>query len=80
MSILASLIARAVADCLSVTTSLGSLEFEDISLQPVDIATLAKGLGNNKTVKHLALKYCRIGDSNVEGMCFYEVILTCRAR
>ncbi|XP_062518814.1 centrosomal protein of 78 kDa-like isoform X2 [Corticium candelabrum] len=62
-------LSRAIADCLSVTTSLESLELEDISLQSPDVSVLAKGVTKNKSLKHFSLKFCRIGDNNLDILC-----------
>lgn len=62
-------VCRAIKECLAVTENLTSLIFEGIPLRERDLTCLAKGIKKNKTLQHLSLEFCQIGDSGVEILC-----------
>lgn len=62
-------VCRAVKECLAVTENLTSLNFEGIPLRERDLTCLAKGIAKNKTLQHMSLEFCQIGDSGVEILC-----------
>lgn len=62
-------VCRAVKECVAVTENLTSLNFEGIPLRERDLTCLAKGIAKNKTLQHMSLEFCQIGDSGVEILC-----------
>lgn len=62
-------VCRTIKECLCVTESLNSLSFQGIPLRERDLACLAKGISKNRTLQHLSLEFCQIGDSGVDILC-----------
>lgn len=62
-------VCRTIKECLSVTENLKSVTFQGIPLRERDLTCLAKGIAKNKTLQHLSLEFCQIGDSGVEILC-----------
>ncbi|KAL9951743.1 hypothetical protein ACROYT_G044467 [Oculina patagonica] len=62
-------VCRTIKECLSVTENLNSITFQGIPLRERDLTCLAKGISKNKTLQHLSLEFCQIGDSGVEILC-----------
>ncbi|XP_066460239.1 centrosomal protein of 78 kDa [Eleutherodactylus coqui] len=60
---------RAMAACLTVSSSLKELEFHGLPLRERDLKTLAKGLAASATLESLALPYCSCGDEGLKIIC-----------
>ena len=56
---------RSLKDCLSISQFLDHLEVFNVPMTPKDLASLAKGLASNKTLKTLSLDSCLIGDDGL---------------
>jgi len=62
-------VCRTIKECLCITENLNSLIFQGIPLRERDLACLAKGISKNKTLQHLSLEFCQIGDGGVDILC-----------
>ncbi|XP_068727831.1 centrosomal protein of 78 kDa-like [Montipora capricornis] len=62
-------VCRTVKECLYITESLNFLTFQGIPLRERDLACLAKGISKNRTLQHLSLEFCQVGDSGVDIIC-----------
>ncbi|OCU01134.1 centrosomal protein of 78 kDa [Xenopus laevis] len=60
---------KAIASCLSVSSSLKELELHGLPLRERDLRTLAKGLAASSSVESLSLAYCSCGDEGLEIIC-----------
>ncbi|CAH3197100.1 unnamed protein product [Porites evermanni] len=62
-------VCRTIKECLCVTENLNKIIFQGIPLRERDLACLAKGITKNRTLQHLSLEFCQIGDSGVDILC-----------
>ncbi|XP_040272985.1 centrosomal protein of 78 kDa isoform X1 [Bufo bufo] len=60
---------RAIAACLTVSSSLRELELHGLPLRERDLKTLAKGLDSSSSLERLALPYCSCGDEGLKIIC-----------
>ncbi|XP_073526934.1 centrosomal protein of 78 kDa isoform X2 [Phyllobates terribilis] len=60
---------RAIAACLTVSSSLKELELHGLPLRERDLVTLAKGLAASSSLESLALPYCSGGDEGLKIIC-----------
>ncbi|KAM3940377.1 centrosomal protein of 78 kDa [Leptodactylus fuscus] len=60
---------RAIAACLTVSSSLKVLELHGLPLRERDLLTLAKGLTASSSLENLALPYCSCGDEGLKIIC-----------
>ncbi|XP_073399908.1 centrosomal protein of 78 kDa isoform X2 [Dendrobates tinctorius] len=60
---------RAVASCLTVSSSLKELELHGLPLRERDLVTLAKGLAASSSLESLSLPYCSCGDEGLKIIC-----------
>ncbi|XP_069619053.1 centrosomal protein of 78 kDa isoform X3 [Ranitomeya imitator] len=60
---------RAIAACLTVSSSLKELELHGLPLRERDLVTLAKGLVSSSSLESLALPYCSCGDEGLKIIC-----------
>ncbi|XP_075684446.1 centrosomal protein of 78 kDa isoform X2 [Rhinoderma darwinii] len=60
---------RALAACLTVSSSLRELELHGLPLRERDLKTLAKGLAASSSLESLALPYCSCGDEGLKIIC-----------
>lgn len=60
---------HSVAQCVRNSPVLTSLELEGIPLPPDCLAVLCVGISSTKTLRHLSLAKCYIGDSSCDLVC-----------
>ncbi|XP_072137664.1 centrosomal protein of 78 kDa [Mobula birostris] len=58
-----------IRDCLIVSSALKSLELQGLPLRQGDLIALTKGLSKTKTLQHISLAYCPVGDEGLEIIC-----------
>ncbi|XP_056379585.1 centrosomal protein of 78 kDa [Hyla sarda] len=60
---------KALAACLTVSSSLKQLELHGLPLRERDLIILAKGLAASSSLESLALPYCSCGDEGLKIIC-----------
>ncbi|KAG8595833.1 hypothetical protein GDO81_001650 [Engystomops pustulosus] len=60
---------RAIAACLTVSSSLKELELHGLPLRERDLKALSKGLAASSSLESLSLPYCSCGDEGLKIIC-----------